>query len=120
MSALGVNLWDAQVRGRVETLQWLVAKDLLRVGVTVIVEWGTWSRDERDALRVAARELGASVELVYLDVPVDELWRRIQARAREDPPIKRSDLDAWARTFQPPDAIEMRLYDRVSRGPCSY
>lgn len=113
MSALGVDLWDAAMRERVEALQWLLAGDLLRVGVTVIIEWGTWGRSERDVLRVEARKLGASVELVYLDVPLDELWRRIQARGMEDPPIKRSDLDTWARTFQPPDEAEIRLYDRV-------
>jgi hypothetical protein len=61
---------------------------------------------------VEARKLGASVELVYLDVPLGELWRRIQARGMEDPPIKRSDLDTKARTFQPPDEVEVRLYDR--------
>lgn len=112
MSALGVNLWDAAMRERVEALQWSLAEDLLRVGVTVIVEWGTWGRSERNALRMEARKLGASVELMYLDVPLDELWRRIQARGMEDPPIKRSDLDTWARSFQPPDEAEMRLYDR--------
>jgi len=112
MSALGVDIWDAAMRERVEALQWSMAKDLLRVGVTAIIEWGTWDRRERDALRVEARKLGASVELVYLDVSLDELWRRIQARGMENPPIKRSDLDTWARTFQSPDEAEMRLYDR--------
>jgi predicted kinase len=111
MSALDVNLWDAAMRERVEALQWSLAKELLRAGVTVVVEWGTWSRAERDTLRVQARELGASVELRYLDVPVDELWRRIQDRGREDPPITRADVDAWAREFQPPDEAEMLLYD---------
>lgn len=111
MDALGVNLWDSAMRERVETLQWSLAKDLLRAGVTVVVEWGTWSRAEREALRVEAKGLGASVELVYLDVPVDELWRRIEGRGREDPPITRSDLDAWSRAFQPPDEAETRLYD---------
>ena len=72
MTALGANLWDASLRERVESLQWSVAEDLLRIGATVIVEWGTWGRHERDALRVRARELGASVELLYLDVRLTE------------------------------------------------
>ena len=58
-----------------------------------------------------ARELGATVELWFLDVPADELWRRIRERDLEDPPVARSDLDDWARVFQPPDAAELRLYD---------
>ena len=111
MAELGANVWDSRMRERIESLQWSVAEDLLRIGVTVIVEWGTWGREERDALRVRARELGASVELRYLDVPLDELWRRIQARDVEDPPIKQSDLDDWAKLFQEPDDDETHLYD---------
>jgi len=111
MTALGANLWDSRMRERIESLQWSVAEELLRIGVTVIVEWGTWGREERDALRVRARELGASVELCYLDVPLDELWRRIQARNLEDPPIKQSDLYGWVQLFQEPDDDEMHLYD---------
>jgi len=111
MDALGVNLWDTGMRARVEALQWALAKDMLRAGVTVVIEWGTWSRAERDTLRVEARELGVSVELVYLDVPVDELWRRIQERGREDPPITRADLEGWSRDFERPTEEEMRLYN---------
>jgi len=111
MTALGVNLWDSGLRERVEALQWSVAQDLLRAGATAIVEWGTWAREERDALRVRARELGASVELHCLDVPAGELWRRIQERDLEDPPIVRSDVDDWLHAFQVPDEAEMRLYD---------
>jgi predicted kinase len=110
MTALVVNLWDSELRERIEALQWSVGQDLLRVGTTVIVEWGTWAREERDVLRTRAMELGASVELVFLDVPADELWRRIQARDMEDPPIKRSEVDDWFRVLQVPDAEEMRQY----------
>lgn len=110
MTALGVNLWDSELRARIEALQWSIGQDLLRVGATVIVEWGTWGREERDALRTRASELGASTELIYLDVPADELWRRIQERETEDPPIERSDLDGWFHVFQAPDADEMRRY----------
>jgi predicted kinase len=111
MDALAVNLWDTAMRARLEALQWSLAKDMLRAGVTVVVEWGTWSRAERDTLRAEARELGASVELVYLDVPVDELWRRIQQRGREDPPITRAELEVWSRDFERPTEEEMGLYN---------
>ncbi|MEU4157383.1 AAA family ATPase [Actinoplanes sp. NPDC026670] len=111
MTALGANLWDSAMRERVEALQWSVAEDLLLAGNTVVIEWGTWARSERDTLRTRARELGAGVRLVYLDVPDEELWRRIRARAREEPPIRRSDLDVWRRQFEAPDEQELSRYD---------
>lgn len=111
MSALGANFWDSAMRKRVESLQWALAQELLRVGATVLVEWGTWAREERDALRSGARDLGASVELLYLDIPLSELWQRIQARDLEDPPIQRSDLDTWYQSLRAPDDEELSLYD---------
>lgn len=111
MTALGVSLWDVAMRERVEALQWSVAKGLLLIGNTVILEWGTWARAERDALRLGAREVGAAVHLIYLDVPDDELWRRIQERAMEAPPIRRSDIDRWRRHFEAPGEQELCLYD---------
>ena len=99
------------MRARVESLQWSLAQELLRAGATVIIEWGTWAREERDVLRVRARELGATVELRFLDVPMEELWRRIRERDLEHPPVERSHLGDWSRVFEPPDDAERRLYD---------
>lgn len=113
MAALGLSVWDSGMRDRIEALQWALAKDLLRGGATVIIEWGTWARSERDDLRREARALRSTVELCFLNVPLDELWRRIHARAIEDPPIRRSDLEEWFRTFQAPAQEELRLYDRA-------
>ena len=66
-------------------------------------------------MRSAARGLGAGVELHYLDVPTDELWRRIEARNSEPPwndfPIGRADLEGWLPLFQAPDAAELALFD---------
>jgi len=73
---------------------------LLELGAVVIVEWGTWSRNERDALRERARELGATAELRFLDAEPGELWRRISARDRErtqaSRPISSEDSEGWA------------------------
>lgn len=111
LEALDVSLWDTVQRDRVERLQWQVACDLLRAGTVVIIEWGTWSRQERDRLRVEARTLGAQVELVFLDPSLDELWRRVQERGQLDPPITRSDLEDWDRAYKRPDDDELAEYD---------
>ncbi len=114
MEALALDLYDEDRRAKIEALQWTMAQDLLRLGLVVIIEWGTWGRSERDALRVGAREIGAAVELHYLSEPLDVLFERIQRRAMEDPPIRRDDLIRWAETFQVPTPEEMALYDSPS------
>lgn len=111
LQALDINLWDGPLRERVERLQWELACDLLGAGNVVIIEWGTWGRGERDQLRQEARTLGAQVELVFLDPPLDELWRRIQSRGQEEPPIPRSDLDRWDKVFERPGPGELADYD---------
>ena len=111
MQRLGVNLWDGEMRERIEALQWEIAQDFLRLGQTVIIEWGTWARAERDVLRTRARELDAAVELHFLDAPVDELFRRIRGRNMETPAIEREDVVKWAEIFQRPTEEEMKLFD---------
>lgn len=110
MEALSISLWD-DVRSRVEALQWDLAQGLLKHGQTVIIEWGTWARSERDSLREGARALGADVELHYLSEDVDVLWNRVEARALESPPITREQLEEWAETFEVPTDEELALYD---------
>lgn len=112
MDALGVNLWESTMRDRVEALQWSVAKEVLRLGATVIIEWGTWARSERDTLRDEARTLGVTVELIFLDVDDDVLYDRIRERGMEDPPVTRSDIAEWRRLFEAPDQTELSAYDR--------
>lgn len=105
---------DEGTRDRVERLQWELGRDLLRLGNVVIIEWGTWGRGERDRLRIEARGLGARTELIFLNPPLDELWRRIVARQQEDPPIPRAELDRWDAVFERPDAAEAGAFDAVS------
>ena len=111
MEALGTDLYDEHARTKIEGLQWQLAQRLLSLGVTVIVEWGTWSRSERDTLRVRARELGADVELRYVSAPTHELFERIQRRGRETPAITRQMLEEWAEKFEAPTADEQALFD---------
>jgi len=111
MDALSINLWDEEKRAKIEALQWKLAQELLALGLTVIIEWGTWGRSERDALRLGARALGAAVELHYLSASEDVLFERIQRRRMENPPIEREALSGWSRNFQAPTAEEMALFD---------
>jgi len=115
LTALGSSPWDERTGARIEHELWRLAQELLRLGVSVVLDFGLWARIERDELRTAGRRLGVRVELHYLDVPTDELWRRIAARNSEPPwdrePIGRADLDGWARQFEAPDAAELARFD---------
>jgi predicted kinase len=111
MDILGLNLWEEAARAKIEALQWSLAQHLLKLGVHVIIEWGTWGRSERNVLREGARKLGAAVELHFLDAPVEELFRRAQQRVMENPPMTREDLQHWSDTFERPTMDEMALFD---------
>jgi len=114
--ALGSTHWDAPTQAKVERELWQLAQQILRLGLSVILDFGLWARTERDEMRSVARGLGVGVELHYLDAPVDELWRRIDERNSQPPwashPIRRTDLDEWIRLFEPPDSGELELFDR--------
>ncbi len=114
MDDLSINLYDEKTRAAIEALQWKLGQSLLQQGVTVIIEWGTWGRSERDLLRVRARELGASADLYYLSAPAEMLYSRISKRGMESPPITREAVDRWCVTFQVPSAEEMALFDHVT------
>ena len=117
--ALGSSPWDAATQEKLERELWRHAQELLRLGVSVVVDFGLWTRVERDEMRSVARVLGVGVELHVLDVAVDELWRRIDARNSQPPwdsaPIRRSDFDGWLQQFQVPDAAELALFDLPPR-----
>lgn len=113
--ALGSNLWDRSTGEKIEQQLWRLAQDILRLGTSVVLDFGLWARVERDEMRTMARRLGVSVELHYIEVPADELWQRIEARNSAPPwdnqPIRRADLNEWLAVFQAPDASELALFD---------
>ena len=115
LTALGSSPWDTPTREKVEHELWHLAQEILRLGLSVVLDFGLWARIERDEMRSVARDLGVGVELHYLEVPTHELWRRIQTRNSQPPwdgnPISRADLDGWLHLFQAPDAAELALFD---------
>ena len=115
MTAAGIDLWDAASRARIEQLQFDLALELLSGGENVVIEWGVWTRTERDALRDAARAIGAPVELRYVTADIDELWRRIVERDVEGRwgarSITREELDQWWEIYEPPSDEELATYD---------
>jgi predicted kinase len=99
-----------RLREPVESLQWEIAKRALMLGTNVILENGFWSREERMRFRSQAEKLGAHVELRFLDVPHDELWKRLSKRNMDLPTgtfaITKEQLDLWSGWFEPPTPDE--------------
>jgi predicted kinase len=99
-----------------------VALSALRIGVNVVLDFGVWGKDERSALRALAASVGATSELVYLQVDEEEQWRRVRARSATDAAtsfaMTRADLERWQQDFQPPDAVELEssIIDRPPTG----
>lgn len=116
--AMGSSPWDREVGEKLEGELWRFAQELLRLGVSVVLDFGLWARAERDVLRTEARRLGVAVELHYLDAPLDELWRRIDERNWGPPwdaePISRAHLEEWRTDVEAPDSEELALFDLPS------
>ena len=115
MERLGIDIWDAEARARLEAAQGDLVAPMLRTGTSVVVEWGSWSRSERHALRDIARTAGALVHLELLDAPVDVLWERVSTRGREQlagsRAITRDDLVEWSDQIERPTDDELADYD---------
>jgi predicted kinase len=88
-----------------------VALQALRLGTSVVLDYGLWGRDERSALRWLARSAGAACQVVYLPVDRDVQLARIAHRQGTAPhqtfPMTEADVDVWREQFQVPDAAEL-------------
>ena len=88
-----------------------VALQALRLGTSVVLDFGLWDRDERSALRWLARSAGAACQVVYLPVDKDVQLTRIAHRQATSPhqtfPMSEADVDQWRGQFQVPDAAEL-------------
>jgi predicted kinase len=88
-----------------------VALQALPLGMSVVLDYGLWGRDERSALRWLARSVGAECQVVYLPVDKDVQLARIAYRQATAPhqtfPMTEADLDRWREQFQVPDAAEL-------------
>ena len=92
-----------------------LAVDVLGRGVSVVLDFGCWSRAERSALRSVAARCGATFRTIYLPIdPTTQLDRvagRWEASAAETFPMTPTDLDKWAGMFEAPDERELAGLD---------
>jgi predicted kinase len=103
---------DEPKRAIVEALQWEVAEKALALGVSVVLDWGFWSRTERDDFRSRAAALGADAEVRFLDVPRNELSRCLAVRNAAFLPgtfrVTDVEIDSYTTRFEPPTSDELK------------
>jgi predicted kinase len=110
---LGRSLVDYEFRVKLQDCLLLHAGELLRHGVSVVLEFGSWSQDERGAIRSTAVTAGAATELHFLNAPLDELLRRVRARGGPDAETLASQvLLGTSERFERPTREEIARFDR--------
>ena len=97
--------------GAVESIMWDHASRVLSLGVDVILDFGFWTKKEREMLRARARDLGVDFKIHYMDVPVNELYKRLEKRnktaANQEFIITKEKMDSYVSAFEPPDQEEL-------------
>src|SRR5262245_11928243 len=98
-------------RDPTESLQWAVAARVLGLGVDVILDFGFWSREERDSYRDRAAAIGAGSVVHFVDAPLDSLKTRLAARRSDRPAntfrVTDAQLEAWSALFERPTPEEL-------------
>ena len=99
-------------RDAIKQVQWEIAVQVAQLSRDVVLDWGFWSRAEREDYRTRAAALGLHTELRFLDVPLEELIRRLNLRTH-DPrptsfPVSEAKLLQWWEAFEPPTADELK------------
>jgi len=96
-------------RTAIEGLQWEVAARALDEGADVVLDWGFWSRAERDDFRKRASAHGARVEVRFLDATDREISERLGGRG--DVPgtfrVSPDEFAWWSKTFERPTPDEL-------------
>jgi predicted kinase len=118
LDAMEISLLDYATRFRLEPHMLKHAEELLRAGVSVSVEFGSWARSERETIRQVAVRSGASAELHFLDAPIEELAKRVRERGGPHAAGLVDDvLMKFSAKFEPPTPEEAALYDRYVGPP---
>lgn len=96
----------------------------LELGADVVIDFGLWSRDERSALRQAAADRGARVEVQYFELSPAEQRSRIDRRQAEAPhttwPMSDEELAGWAATIDIPTPGELDGSEPVEPAPAGF
>src|SRR3954465_1635873 len=96
----------------------------LELGRNVVIDYGLWGRDERSALRQAAADLGARVELHYFALSPAEQRRRLDRRVAEAAHttwhMTDEELVEWAAKIDVPTVGELDGSEPIDEPPVGF
>jgi predicted kinase len=110
--AAGLSLVDYEARFALQPGVEASIPPLLEGGASVIAEFGSWTRKERDRLRRLADSAGARTELHWIDTPLEVCRERVLARGglgAED--LAGAILDHSVDHYERPTRDEAAHYD---------
>jgi predicted kinase len=110
--AAGLSLVDYDARFALQPSVEASIPPLLMAGESVIAEFGSWSRAERDRLRALADGTGARTELHFVDAPLEVCRERILARGGLGAEgLAGEILESSRKHFERPNDDEGAAYD---------
>jgi predicted kinase len=96
----------------------------LELGNDVVIDYGLWSRDERSALRQAAADLGARVDMRYFELNPAQQRSRLERRLAEAPhttwQISDEELVEWAAQIEIPTPGELDGSEPIDNPPAGF
>lgn len=107
--------WTMERVRRCEAQIFAMAQQLAARGIPAILDLGFTQRDHRDRFRQMAREAGLSAALHFVDVPVEERWRRVVRRNAERGEtyamtVDRGMFDFMEGMWEPPEKDEWHAH----------
>lgn len=116
LSVFDGNLGDKhdEICNRIHEYLFGKSVELLEIGVNIILEWGFWSRADRDFARQFYESCGYECEFHYIDISDDDWQRNIDKRNKEVAEGKTKAyyldeglLEKLERLFEAPDESEI-------------
>lgn len=96
---------------KIEEIMWDLAKQMLARDQNIILDFGFWSKEEREYFRNEAKRLNVNFQIHFMNVPIEELRCRIENRNENLNEatflIEKSRIDEWAKIFTPPTDDEL-------------
>jgi len=110
--ARGLSLVDYEARFAIQPEVEASIPPLLASGHSVVAEFGSWTREERDRLRLLAAASGVPTELHFVDAAVAVCAARVRARGGLGAEALASDvIEGSAHLFERPSDEEAAEYD---------